>query len=813
MARRSPPSNPASAVEERALKLSGQRLRYSPGEKIGVVVVRSFPELGTLAALRFLEWVQANPEGVIALPTGRTPEHFIKEVGRFLDGWEQPAVRGELEEWGLDPARRPDLRALRFVQIDEFYPINPLQHNSFYSYVKEFYIEGFGLDPGRALLIDCSRIGLPAGRSLEEVWPEGEVDLSLRRRHGRTRLERLQKRVLENVDQWCAEYEQAIRRLGGIGFFLGGIGPDGHIGFNIRGSDPFSTTRLTDINYETQAAAAVDLGGIEVARTRRVITIGLATIAYNPECTAIIMAAGEAKAAVVAENVENPPHIRYPATALQALPHARFYLTGGAARSLRQRQAARYAGFPTLHDDLIERVVIDLALERRKPILQLTEEEFRGDPFTSLLLARGIGSPQEICRRVTDSLLAKIEEGRRIYRDTVFLHTEPHHDDLMLGCLPFIVRHIREHSTRHYFATLTSGFTAVTNRYMLHQLEKLQPHLDSPAWRELARQGYFDPANAVFRNRDVWQYLDGVAARSRAMRDDGERRRLTRNLLDLYEEKDIGRLADRVAELIGYFRTQYPGKRDLEPIQVLKGMCREWEADCLWGYFGWNNEYVRHLRLGFYKGQIFTEEPTVDRDVLPILELLREVRPGVVTLVMDPEASGPDTHYKVLQAVGEALRLYSGSADGPTQMRPAHSGRPAAGASARGAADGPPRPAVQVIGYRNVWYRFHPSEANIFVPVSLNMFSLQQTAFMNTFISQKEASFPSPEHDGPFHELAQRIQVQQYRMLKTCLGSEFFDEHPSALMRATRGMVFLRRMSLEELAVRTRELRRSAENR
>ena len=56
----------------------------------------------------------------------------------------------------------------------------------------------------------------------------------------------------------------AYRALGGIGFFLGGIGPDGHIGFNVRGSDHFSTTRLTGVNYETQAAAASDLGGIEV---------------------------------------------------------------------------------------------------------------------------------------------------------------------------------------------------------------------------------------------------------------------------------------------------------------------------------------------------------------------------------------------------------------------------------------------------------------------------------------------------------------------------------------------------------------------
>ena len=31
---------------------------------------------------------------------------------------------------------------LRFVQIDEFYPISPQQHNSFHYYVNEYYIKG-----------------------------------------------------------------------------------------------------------------------------------------------------------------------------------------------------------------------------------------------------------------------------------------------------------------------------------------------------------------------------------------------------------------------------------------------------------------------------------------------------------------------------------------------------------------------------------------------------------------------------------------------------------------------------------------------
>ena len=70
------------------------------------------------------------------------------------------------------------------------------------------------------------------------------------------------------------------------------------------------------------------------------------------------------------------------------------------------------------------------------------------------------------------------------------------------------------------------------------------------------------------------------------------------------------RVKDRIAKLKDYFAEVYPGQKDTPDVQKLKGMCREWEAECLWGYWGWNTERVHHLRLGFYSGDIFTEEPT-----------------------------------------------------------------------------------------------------------------------------------------------------------------------------------------------------------
>jgi len=773
-----------SSVETVAIQASPLEALYAPTEKIPVITVSNFPALGKLAAMRFLEWAQNHPGGVISLPTGKTPEHFINWVTYLLKKWDDAESRAMLEQAGVDPGRRPDMTSLHFVQIDEFYPIDPRQENSFYHYVNKLYIKGFGLDRRKTLLMNCERIGLEKGQTLESTWPDSQVDLSLRTRQATNDLEALQQGVLHRIDDWCRQYEDRIRELGGIGFFLGGIGPDGHIGFNVRGADHHSTTRLTVTNYETQAAAAGDLGGIEVSRRRLVITIGLGTITFNPDGVALIIAAGEAKARVVAAAVQGPESVLIPASALRPLPGARFYVTMGAAKRLRERQVTLLTKHDSISDEQVELALVDLAVDRGKRVLNLTESDAQADPMARTALSKRPQPLAELAAMVHHRLVGKIEAGSHALEETRFLHTEPHHDDLMLGYLPFIVRNTRNSSNEHHFVTLTSGFTAVSNVYMLRQVESLQRFIDSPEFADLNAENYFDPGNEQARNRDIWQYLDGIAARNEEMSGEGAARRLLRNLMEVCEDTHLRSIKDRMKEMMHYFKTVHPGKKDQEHIQDLKGMCREWEAECLWGYFGWQSCNIRHLRLGFYTGDMFTLEPTIERDVAPILDLLDELRPDVVSVALDPEASGPDTHYKVLQAVNEATRRYAANVG---------------------------REDIRIWGYRNVWFRFHPSEANVYVPVSLNMFSVMESAFLNAFVSQRDASFPSYEHDGPFCELAQQVQVQQYQAMKTCLGREWFADHSSALIRATRGLVFLRDMGLEEFGQTAGQLRETAE--
>lgn len=160
---------------------------------------------------------------------------------------------------------------------------------------------------------------------------------------------------------------------------------------------------------------------------------------------------------------------------------------------------------------------------------------------------------------------------------------------------------------------------------------------------------------------------------------------------------------------------------------------REFEADLLWGYHGETpSTTVRHARLGFYKGDLFTEEPTIQRDVMPMLQIMKEEKPHIVTVALDPEGSGPDTHYKVLQTVSTACKVYR-SVTGEEN--------------------------VEVWGYRNVWFRFAPAEATLFIPVSPSEHANLCDSFECCFLTQRNASFPSPMYDGPFSDLARKLQV------------------------------------------------------
>jgi glucosamine-6-phosphate deaminase len=746
---------------------------------IPYIVVDNFPKLGLMTALRFIEWVSENPNGVISLPTGKTPEFFIKWTTHILKNWNDQKIVKLLEKYGLKELKKPSLSGLQFVQIDEFYPISSKQHNSFYYYVLNLYIKGFGLDLDKALLINTDEIPLPEGKHFTDIFPDHNVDLSLRYKDCGTVQEQLQQDAIFMIDRWCSEYEQKIRDKGGIGFFLGGIGPDGHIAFNTRGSDMHSTTRLTATNFETQAVAAADLGGIEVSSQRKVITIGLETITYNPDAVAIIIAAGEAKADIVKHSLENELTNIYPATILSKLSNSRFYLTEGAASKLTDSVKSYFTSAPWTQEKT-EKAVMDLCRKLNKYGHRITIDDLQIDEYCRLIP----NLDEKTVDSVIESINKKIELGLKPQKNERFLHTGPHHDDIMLGIYPYISNHFQENSNSFNFSILTSGFNAVTNHFVIDALKDTKKFLDINKIQMINFPDFFEVGYKFKWDKDIYHYLTSLAANEQSQMRRGLCHRITRALTDIFEVKSKEQLRDTINEVLTILKKSFDGEKNSPKIQKLKGMIREFEEELVWAHYGVQGKNIEHMRLGFYKGDVFTELPEKNRDVAPILELLKKTEPTVISLAFDPEGSGPDTHYKVLQAIAEALREWQKSSD---------------------------LSKLRIWGYRNVWYRFNPAEANIIVPVSLNSMASMDYVFTSCYLSQVDASFPSYELNGKFSSLSQKIWGEQLSSIQLLLGKDYFYQNENPKLRASHGLIFLKEMSVNEFLQHARELEKSTE--
>jgi glucosamine-6-phosphate deaminase len=98
----------------------------------------------------------------------------------------------------------------------------------------------------------------------------------------------------------CAAYEEKIKSVGGIRVFLGGIGVEGHIAFNEKGSTPDSITREITLQESTiQRNSKYFSSPEEIPKTA--LTVGISTILNADEV--IILAFGKEKANAVKESL------------------------------------------------------------------------------------------------------------------------------------------------------------------------------------------------------------------------------------------------------------------------------------------------------------------------------------------------------------------------------------------------------------------------------------------------------------------------------------------------------------------------------
>ena len=469
----------------------------------------------------------------------------------------------------------------------------------------------------------------------------------------------------------------------------------------------------------------------------------------------------------------------YPATSLGKLSNSCFYLTSGAAKSLRDTK--KYFWDNSKWDDRKKQKAL-FSLAKRANVYgkKLTLKELSED--------RNCKDIPNLNNTTVKTIIAnidkKVQKGIKEEKNQVFYHTGPHHDDIMLGLMPYVIQLIREPSNYHHFINMTSGFTSVTNNFVIKILSKTFSFLEKNQIEMVDYSNFFKDGYKRKWDKDVFHYLDSIANNNIKQQERGMSHRVVRAVIEIYKTSNKRELLSSINKIIEELEGYYDGEKNSLNIQKLKGMIREYEEELVWANYGVRVQDVHHLRLGFYKGDVFTETPEKTRDVIPILNQLKKIKPSVISLAFDPEGSGPDTHYKVLQTIAEAVRLWDKEND------LSH---------------------LRIWGYRNVWYRFDLAEADIIVPVTLNSMSILRSTFNNCYLSQKEASFPSYEFDGPFCDLSQDIWVTQHKELQLLLGRDYWYQNKNPHLRAVHGAVYLKEMNVKEFLEVARKLEDSME--
>ena len=428
-----------------------------------------------------------------------------------------------------------------------------------------------------------------------------------------------------------------------------------------------------------------------------------------------------------------------------------------------------------------ERAIIGLCKKLNKYAHRLTMDDLQNDKRCCMIPNLSLDTVQEVIKSVE----TKLQRGSLTATNKVIYNSGPHHDDIMLGIMPLTNRQLRPTSNDVHFAVMTSGYNSVTNGFILNSLKMVLNYIEKDEIQMIHYPDFFEEGYKHKYDKDIYHYLDNVASGNQYEMDRGFCHRLLRCSVVVWQFKNIGELVAKYNEVINILENSYDGEINTPDIQQLKGMVREFEEELVWAYNGVQVSNVHHLHLGFYKDSGITKGPNMERDVMPILNQFREIQPDIISVTLDPEGSGPDTHYKVLQATAAAVAEWSKEKDLSN---------------------------LRIYGYRNVWFKFHPAEANMYVPVSLNALAVLDKSFAASYLTQVKAEFPNPSYDGPFSDIAKNTWIKQLKDIQLILGKNYFYENPRPLIRSTHGLIFIKDMNVEEFIAISEEMRRRSED-
>ncbi|KAJ3867991.1 glucosamine-6-phosphate isomerase [Lentinula novae-zelandiae] len=170
----------------------------------------------------------------------------------------------------------------------------------------------------------------------------------------------------------CNSYEEKIKKYGGIELFLGGIGEDGHIAFNVSRSSLASRTRIKTLAYDTILANARFFNNDISAVPHMALTVGVATVLDSREI--VVVVTGQRKALALSKAIEGGVNHLWTLSALQLHPWALIVVDEDATAELRVKTVKYFKSIERVQDE-VEATQRELKAKGNVPVPQVGSME------------------------------------------------------------------------------------------------------------------------------------------------------------------------------------------------------------------------------------------------------------------------------------------------------------------------------------------------------------------------------------------------------------------------------------------------------
>jgi glucosamine-6-phosphate deaminase len=530
-------------------------------EKLPVTIFEESQEGAISVAHEIAELIRSKQakgkQAVLGLATGSSPIGVYKEL-----------VRLHREE-GLS------FQNVVTFNLDEYYPMPPDELQSYVYFMHEQLFDHVDIRPENVHI------------------PDGTLPI-------------------EKVKEYCQAYEKHIEDCGGLDLQLLGIGRTGHIGFNEPGSSSTSATRLVKLDPLTITDAAKDFIKEEYVPLRA-LTMGVGTIMKARKI--ILLAWGEGKAKILHETVEGRISDEVPASFLQQHPRVKVVVDQWAAMELTRIKTPWLVGMCAWDDNLIRRAVIWLSLKMQKPILKLTDEDYKDGSLSDLLVEAG--NAYNLNLKVFNTIQRTITGwpgGKPNSNDTQrperaepalkrSLIFSPHPDDDVISMGGTLLRLVDQGHDVHV-AYQTSGNIAVF---------------------------------------------------------DDDARRFADFALDFSEKLRLGAdsMRQEHAQVVEFLKHKKLGEEDSPLVQDIKALIRKGEAAAAARFCGVKEANVHFMDMPFYQTGQVKKKPLGEADIQAVVAILQEIRPHQIFAagdLRDPHG----THRVCLDAIFAALARLKG---------------------------------------------------------------------------------------------------------------------------------------------------------